>query len=124
MDALPELIAVLIGFLVRLGIPIGLTALLTWLLRRLDARWQREAQARAREAAPSRLAGPGGVAGLDGRRPCWEVRHCPAERRVSCPAYLHPELPCWQIFRTPAGQLQETCLGCPVFRGAPLPLAT
>jgi len=39
MDALPELIAVLIGFLVRLGIPIGLTALLAWLLRRLDARW-------------------------------------------------------------------------------------
>ncbi len=122
MDALPELIAVLIGFLVRIGIPIGMTALLAWLLHRLDARWQREAEARAREAALTRVA-ERGAAGLDGRRPCWEVRHCPPERRRSCPAYLHPELPCWQIFRAPDGQLQQTCLGCPVFRGAPLPLA-
>lgn len=123
MDALPELIAVLIGFLLRLGIPIGATVLLAWLLRRLDARWQREAEARAREAAPSRMA-ERGVAGLNGRRPCWEVRHCPPERQGACPAYLHPELPCWQIFRAPGGQLQDACLDCPVFRSAPLSLAT
>lgn len=119
MEALPELLAVLFGFLLRLGIPIGMTALLAWLLRRLDARWQREAQARARAAPPLSIHPY-----LDGRRPCWEVVGCPAERRQSCPAYLHPELPCWQIFRAPGGQLQETCLSCPVFRGAPLPLAT
>jgi len=34
--------ALLIGVLIRFGIPILITALVVWSLRRLDARWQAE----------------------------------------------------------------------------------
>lgn len=44
-NTLIEIAAVLLGFLIRLGIPIGLTILLTLFLRWLDKRWQTEAEA-------------------------------------------------------------------------------
>ncbi|NDY42699.1 hypothetical protein G3N55_07580 [Dissulfurirhabdus thermomarina] len=31
---------------------------------------------------------------------CWEVMQC-GERRFSCAAYHHPEVPCWQVARPP-----------------------
>ena len=39
--------AVMVGlFLIRLGIPLAITILVTWALRRLDSRWQAEAELR------------------------------------------------------------------------------
>jgi hypothetical protein len=122
MEPLPELVAVLIGFLLRIAVPVGITALVAWLLRRLDARWQAEAEEQARKAALTPSQNGREVVGKGLR--CWEVRGCPPERRESCPAYLHPEIPCWQILRAPTGQLRKGCLECEVFRDAPLPLAT
>jgi hypothetical protein len=105
-----EGLAILTGLLVRLGLPLAVTALLVWALRKLDARWQREARMAYTSQMESALA-----------LPCWEVNHCPPERRAVCPALAHPEIPCWQHFRDRQGHLKEACLTCTVFRSAPAP---
>ncbi len=102
----------LIGLVVRFGIPIVLTILIVMWLRRLDARWQLEANQTHPRAA---------VAALPQVR-CWEQRGCPPERRASCPAYARPDVPCWQVFRGVDGRLQEACLDCAVFKKAPAPV--
>jgi hypothetical protein len=97
----------LLGVLFRLGIPIAVTALVLVFLHRLDRRWQKEA-----------LALPVVPAG----KPCWEIKGCPEETKKNCPATAQPKTPCWQVFRTRDGVMKEACLGCDVFRQAPLPV--
>jgi hypothetical protein len=110
MEALNVIITVIVGLLVRFGIPIALTVILVYLLRRLDERWQAEAK---RELLALPLARNIG---------CWDVKNCSPEQRQKCSAYSHPDSPCWQHFRDQQGALQERCLGCDVFRQAPVPL--
>jgi hypothetical protein len=98
----------LLGVLLRLGLPLAVTAWAVWVLRRLDARWQAEAKS-IRMPLPAAPV------------PCWDVRRCSAERRAACPAYARPDTPCWQVFRDPQGRLKDDCLDCEVFRGAPVP---
>jgi hypothetical protein len=98
-----------LGLLIRLAIPIALTALLVWSLRRLDERWQAEAGLTPAARAP--IGNPG----------CWKINDCPPESRAKCKAYAHPELPCWQIHRERDGRLLERCLICKVFREAVAP---
>ncbi len=98
-------LAVVLGLMVRLAIPILATALVVAFLRRLDSRWQSEAR-----YAPLKVEKPH----------CWKIRGCaPAEREV-CPAPQSP-VPCWQVFRLPNGYLREKCLTCDVLAKAPLP---
>jgi hypothetical protein len=103
----------LIGAGLRFVIPIGLTSLLVWWLRRLDVRWQAESrQQQVRVINASEIA----------RSPrCWEVRNCPPERMAECLAHNRPDAPCWQIFRDEDGNLRTACLSCPVFRNAVAP---
>jgi hypothetical protein len=96
----------LLGVLLRLGIPIAVTAVLLYLLRRLDRHWQKEA-----------LALPVIPAG----KPCWEIKGCAEEQKRNCPAAAQPGKPCWQVFRVKDGVMKEACLGCDVFRQAPVP---
>ena len=100
-------ITFLLGLLLRLGIPIAVTALLLVLLHRLDKRWQKEA-----------LALPVVPAG----KPCWEIKGCPEQQKKDCPAAQQTGKPCWQVFRDKDGVMKEACLGCDVFRQAPLPV--
>jgi len=111
MDVITAIGAVLLGLLLRLGVPFAITALLVWALKRLDARWQREA---VREGA---------VMPINLSVPCWVMRDCPPEVREACPAYRHPEQPCWQVIRNGNGRVRECCLECEVFRTASLPMA-
>ncbi len=112
MELLSGIVTFLVGLLLRLGIPIGITALLIWILKRLDERWQIEAEC---ERSGVRVGNPG----------CWEINQCPPERRESCDAYRHPEMPCWQFYRLRNhGQLLERCLSCKVFLSAPLSAST
>jgi hypothetical protein len=100
-------LAFLFGVLLRLGIPVAITAgLLIW-LHRLDKRWQKEAQ--------SLPAAPAG-------KPCWEIKGCTEEMKINCLAVANPKTPCWQVFRSKDGVMKETCLGCIVFRQAPVPV--
>jgi hypothetical protein len=112
MDALNTFAVFLLGLVLRIGLPLGATALVIWLLRRLDAHWQAEAE-RQCARAPAAVKPP---------VPCWVMNNCPAERRAVCPAFAHPEVPCWQYFRDGHGHLREACLLCRVFRSTPAPV--
>ncbi|MGD8605421.1 MAG: hypothetical protein PVF49_12710 [Anaerolineales bacterium] len=103
-------LSVLGGLLLRFGVPIAITALLAWALRRLDARWQLDAERQlAAQAAPA----------YNPSKPCWQVHQCSQEKRKDCPAYKDPNSPCWQHFRNSRGELPQRCLGCDVFKQAP-----
>ena len=112
MEALNTLITFAIGLTIRLGIPIALTALLIFILRRLDERWQAQVKEEQPAAPLARNTG------------CWNVKQCSSEQRANCDAYAHPEIPCWQYFRGKDGTLRESCLGCDVFLKAPAPVAS
>jgi hypothetical protein len=96
-----------IGVLLRIGIPLALTSVIFYLLRRLDERWQKEAQ-----VIPVAVAG----------KPCWEIKGCSAQKKKACPAFAQPKVPCWQVFRAKDGVMKEACLGCAVFRLASAPV--
>jgi hypothetical protein len=104
-------LAVLLGLLFRFGIPVLVTALVAWGLRRLDQHWRLQSEHVRR--APLSL----GAAAAEVR--CWEQTDCPAEKRANCPAFNRPSEPCWQVFREPNGELAGGCLRCAVFRNAP-----
>lgn len=108
METIQSLLALLTGLFVRLAIPILVTALIIVLLRRLDARWQKEAHLPV-------LAVP--------KPECWKEKGCPPDQRASCPGAKSP-LPCWQAFRSPNGYLREECLTCKIFTEAPAPTLT
>jgi len=100
------LLAVLITLVLRLVVPLAITLLVIYLLRKADFRWQKEA-AQALE--------------LGGEKPqCWEVKNCSMEEMRSCPALVSPE-PCWQARRLSNGDLREECLECRVFHQTPVP---
>lgn len=109
MDALTAIITLIVGLLIRFGVPILLTVILVYLLRRLDERWQAEARSEMLAVPMARNTG------------CWDVHNCSPEQKQECSAYAHPDMPCWQHFRSQQGALQEKCLGCDVFRQAPVP---
>ncbi len=100
-------VTVLVGLLLRLGIPIAVTAVILALLYTLDKRWQK--QARALPVVPS------------GKR-CWEVKRCSEEAKKNCPAAAQPDAPCWYVFKGRDGVMKEACLDCKVFRRAPVPV--
>lgn len=104
-----EFYAILIGLLVRIGLPVLLTGGLIHLLSRLDAHWQEQA-AHQQVRQPAAMLQP----------PCWEQKGCSAECTASCPAAKSAQ-PCWQTFRESNGYLAQKCLDCEVFRSAPVP---
>ena len=99
-------ITVVLGFLLRLGVPVAVTALILGLLYLLDKRWQREAL--TLPVVPT------------GKR-CWEVKGCTEDAKKNCPAAAQPDIPCWHVFRSRDGVMKDICLDCKVFRRAPLP---
>jgi hypothetical protein len=108
MDTLATFFYLSIGLLLRLAIPIAATLLVIYFLRRLDKRWQSEA-----ELQTAKVEKP----------ECWKVKGCPPEQAQDCKAAGSP-LPCWQVKRLPNGYLNEDCLSCPVFIEAPVPTLT
>ena len=104
METILSLLAISTGLLVRLVIPILATALLIFALRKLDTRWQAEAQ------TPITIEKP----------ECWKIKGCSPEQIENCKGASSP-LPCWQAYRSPNGYLREECLSCKVFLDAPIP---
>ena len=103
METIISILAVLTGLLMRLALPILITFVFVYLLRKLDARWQQEAQ----RDVPSA-----------NKPECWKINACSIEQRNDCPAFCSP-LPCWQVYRKSNGYLNEKCLTCKVFIDAP-----
>jgi hypothetical protein len=108
MDTLVSFFYLIIGLLLRLAIPITATLFVVYILRRLDKRWQAEA-----EALPAGVEKP----------ECWNVKGCTPDQVKNCTA-AKSSLPCWQAKRLPNGYLKEDCLSCPVFIAAPVPTLT
>jgi len=104
METITSLLFVLAGLFIRLAIPIAVTAVLIYGLRKLDARWQAEAQT------------PVPVEKLK----CWEIKSCSPEEIENCIAG-QSSLPCWQVYRLPNGYLRDECISCEVFHEAPIP---
>jgi hypothetical protein len=113
MEWIDSAVAVALGLLLRVGIPVLVTVLLVRWLRGLDERWRTEA-----EALRSHTEGAAQVKNIG----CWEIKGCSAEQQAACQAYAQHETPCWQVLRTGDGHLQERCLGCEVFRKSPAPV--
>ncbi len=105
MNDLYSLLAVLTGIAIRLAIPVLITALAVYLLRRLDEQWQSEGK-----SMPAKIVKPA----------CWEILGCPPARQKNCPGHLSA-WPCWQARRLANGYLREECLSCKVFLKAPVP---
>lgn len=98
----------IIGLLLRIGLPLIVTGIVFFLLRRLDEHWQKEALA---------------LPVISPRQPCWDIKGCSEENRKNCLAYSQSKIPCWQVFRSRNGGLREGCLDCDVFRLAPAPVS-
>jgi len=113
MDALLITAGLILGFILRLGIPIGITLLLSWGLKRLDAKWRAESLAEAQlntkvldQPSEAYLAGP-----------CWTIVNCAPAKRESCPVYQDPDMPCWEYRRT-NGNYAKKCTTCTVWQQA------
>ncbi|MCI0519368.1 MAG: hypothetical protein L0Z70_03835 [Chloroflexi bacterium] len=113
MQELATTLFVFLGFVMRLALPLAITGLLIWLLRRLDQHWQREAARQGQETLTLHVLNTG----------CWDIQHCSEEQRAVCSAYAHRDIPCWQYYRQQEGRLREACLECKIFQEAPLPFA-
>ena len=108
METIQSVLAVLLGLLIRLAVPILITALAVTILRAEDKRWQAEAK-----QIPLPV--------VKAEKPyCWVINNCPPEKMKTCDA-LYSSEPCWQVHRGENGYLSETCLTCKVFRSAPVP---
>jgi hypothetical protein len=105
VEPITTLLALTLALLARLALPIVITLGLVFFLRKLDARWQEEAQ----HDVPT-IEKP----------ECWKTKGCSPEQRKNCPAFSSPQ-PCWQVYRQPNGYLNEKCLTCKVFIDAPIP---
>jgi hypothetical protein len=116
MSFFAETGALVLMFVVRLAIPLLVTMLIVYALRRLDARWQAEAQQRGEGAT---AAAPHEALAVS-TAPCWQVRRCPPQRRDRCPAYLRPNLNCWAARNQAEGRLPDRCLTCILFKQSQL----
>ncbi len=108
METLTSILVLLTGVVLRLIVPLALTVFVVVVLRRLDARWQ--TQAELERAMPEK-----------GEAVCWKelgLSSKAIQARLS-----GGERPCWQVSRLPNGHLREECLDCEVFRDAPVPVS-
>lgn len=112
MEGADTILSIVGGIVLRFGIPILVTGLAVWLLRRLDTRWTRDAEEQ-------------GLIRVTAKNPgCWEVHNCSEEKRSKCKAFQNQDVPCWHLLRDNSGNLQERCLGCDVFVKAPIPISS
>jgi hypothetical protein len=92
------------GILIRLIVPLVLTGLIIYILHRVDAGWQAQAE---KELAMMDEAD----------QPCWREQGFSAEE-IKLQAEKESQ-PCWQAHRLSSGYLRDACLDCDVFLSAP-----
>lgn len=121
MTPTSEILALTGLFLLRIGVPLAVTALIVWGLKSLDARWQAEAEARQASAVVSagRALPAAYKAPQAAQTPCWSLRNCAESRQAGCAACKEPGLPCWMARLRADGRLPSGCYGCALFRLRP-----
>lgn len=113
-----QAVLIIVGmFLVRLGIPVAVAVVVSYWLRRVDARWAAEASAYERAKAWQGLLLPLSPAAQKPAitPPCWERRGCSSFQRAQCAAGQQPCLPCWLARLQQEGKLPKACVGCAIF---------
>ncbi len=100
------LLVLVTGVFLRLIVPLAVTALVVYLLHRLDVRWQIEAEKERAMLVKDDL-------------PCWKEQGL--FRSEINLRTAKSDQPCWQIRRLANGHLREACLDCEVFLSAPIP---
>jgi hypothetical protein len=109
MEWLDTVFALIVGVAIRVGLPVLITVLVVRWLKNLDEHWKTKA---ANETMiKARNIG------------CWKIKGCLSENVATCEAAAHPEVPCWHYYRQENGKLQERCIGCEVFKQAPIPVS-
>ncbi len=108
---MPQVIAEVFGvlemFVVRIGLPLAITfGIGIWAERKFRLSAQMEEAARLAQAA------------LDRRSKiipmkCWAIKGC---NDLGCPAFRHPELPCWEATQVAKNTVREECLACKLYR--------
>lgn len=109
MNELAITAAVILGILLRFGIPIVITFGFAWLLRKLDEKWRAEAEVEVSEAKYKTQQKA--LLEMWLQKPCWEVNNCPQEVLANCKAYQQSNLPCWEVFRA-NGNYSASCKEC------------
>jgi hypothetical protein len=99
-------LVLLSGLLIRLIMPLAVTAIFVFALRKLDARWQAEAEKERRTL-------------VQDDKPCWKEQGLSVDEIKLRAAKSNQ--PCWQTHRLSNGYLREACLDCEVFLNAPIP---
>ena len=112
MSGWTEAAAILGFFVLRLGVPLGITLLDCYFLCRLDMKWQAEAEERRRRQQTGAPAAPEAPKPV----PCWVTKGCPQETYRRCPSYLLQALPCWLARLRTEGRLPVPCSECALFR--------
>jgi hypothetical protein len=92
-------------FVLRLGVPVAVTLLVAYLFKRLDQKWQADAE----------QGGPPTAEQATGRPPCWIEKDCGPVRRSDCPACKLADIPCWLARIRVQGELPKSCLNCDRF---------
>lgn len=97
-------------FVLRLGVPILIVFGVGYWLRRLDARWEAEAQVAVRKTVvmPEIELRPV-------EQPCWVLKNCPENAYTRCPVFLNPQQPCWLTRSRAEGTLPNACFQCVLF---------
>lgn len=104
MDELQEVLVVIGMFVLRLGVPLLIALTVGYLLRRLDSRWEAEAQSEAQLRREMEAAQ---------EIPCWEEKDCLEEDYMRCPGHAYSHLPCWLARLRAQSTLPAECPDCP-----------
>lgn len=114
MDSIQAFLLAVGWGLVRFGIPVLLTVGICKLFKGIDARWISEGETYKEKM---------GLKSLGPAVRCWVFNDCEEFQKINCPAYQNQDVPCWQHFRSGNGELRQGCLGCGVFKSAPIPIS-
>jgi hypothetical protein len=113
MSRFTEMIVLVALFALRLGVPVVLTFAVGFLLRRLDMKWEADAQREAVETTASVApAAPKRSKSL----PCWLIKGCSEDMVRNCPAHQNQSLPCWLARLRAEGRIPQLCATCDLFR--------
>jgi hypothetical protein len=133
MEGQTNVLLIVLLFALRLGIPVLVTVLIAYGLRRLDAKWQAEAEAEekalnkplapqpqpqpqpARSGITPPMRQPIPVA-MAGGQPCWSVKGCSESMRATCAAFNQPNVPCWTARMNAEGRLPAGCQDCKLYQ--------
>ncbi len=103
---------------IQLGVPVAVLFVIGYLAYLEAGRRDRRT---VRQSTGGQGRGPAlAKAVADGsRRPCWQMKHCRADQRATCPACRRVDLPCWQARKVVCGRLEADCIDCELFLAPP-----